>query len=561
MRIIELNIVLLVIALGFVFFINKAWKERKDSYRLKSFFLGGAQLGPTLTEHNSIGMTFAWAGGIWFFVTLAFAYGPWVILLQIFWSLSIIFFGLLFSPIHAATKNRTIHGFLEACYNKNVRKIACIATALGYIFNTGFELYWSGKMFSGVFDLRLTELSLPIGIVLSLFAAVYCNIGGYRANASTDKGQNILGVIALGCLAVFTALASQSQALLWSSIIFCAGGTAYIILSLNSPKSITESFSKKISIFSFFLAGVAYLISLVLSFSSQTTAIDTNVLKSSSPSYIFLIGLILFQLFYNVVDMANWQSVAANGDIPKEEHKKLSWSIIRSALYLNWFPALGGTIVGLALRASINVSTITDDNIFHHAFATVMPGSGEFIRGLILGIMLLGFLSATLSTADSYLMSATQTLIYDFFIHDKVQSLLKNEDIEGERKIVVLAKAMLYPIAIAMVIVFWFSYTKYRAIEGNALDFQMIMYAFALTLFSPVLYGLFGNKELIPKLQRTAFWSIAIGLLTAIFPYIYAVAKHVPAETRNILVWLTPVYSLISSSLVFFIGKSFIKKT
>lgn len=560
MGIFEIQIVILVIAAGFFYFVNKAWKQRKDSYRLKSFFLGGAKLGPTLTEHNTLGNTFAWSGGTWFFVTMAFFYGPWAALLQLPWCLSIVIFGLLFSKIHKVTQNKTIHGFLEVCYDRKVRIVACLATSLGYIFNTGFELFWSGKLFSSVFDLSLIDLALPVGIVLSIITAVYCNIGGYRANAMTDKAQNILSVIALAILSVFVALGSKSFPLILTSIIFSVGSFIYIIISLISKKSLTNYFSKIISSFSLIIALTTIVISIWLSSNSHVGIENNSLYQLKFPSVIFLVGLIFFQLIFNIVDMANWQSIAANGDIPKEDHNKMKWSIIRSALYLNWFPALGGTIVGLGLRTSLDASLITDNNIFHYAFSTVLVGQGEILRGLLLGVILLGFISSTLSTADSYLMASANTLTYDLFKHNKVKELLLKENPDEERKLIIQVKRILYPLSIFMVIFFWLCYHYYSKIGGNVLDFQMIMYSFAISLFTPVVYGLFSKNHQINLLGTTTFIAITIGILSSILPYLYTLIFDVSDSLRSILVNLTPIYSFLSSTIIFLVGKSFITK-
>lgn len=560
MGIFEIQIVILVIILGFIYFVNKAWKQRKDSFRLKTFFLGGAQLGPTLTEHNTLGMTFAWSGGTWFFVTMAFLYGPWVALLQIPWCLSIVIFGLLFTRIQNATRNKTIHGFLEICYDKKVRIVACLATSFGYIFNTGFELYWSGKLFSSVFDLNLIDLALPVGIVLSLITAVYCNIGGYRANASTDKAQNILGVLALALLAFFVAISSKSTSLIYTSIVFNTGSLIYIIISLISKKSLTSSFSKIISSFSLIIALTTIAISLWLSLKTNTSVENSILFQIKSPPLVFLFGLIFFQLIFNIVDMANWQGVAANGDVPIEEHNKIKWSIIRSALYLNWFPALGGTIVGLGLRTSMDLSLINDNNIFHFAFTTVLVGHGEIVRGFLLGIILLGFISTTLSTADSYLMAAANTLTYDLFKNKKIKLLLLSEDPIEEKKLISQVKGILFPLSVFMVLFFWICYYFYSKIGGNVLDFQMIMYSFAISLFTPVIYGLFSKNSQTNLLGTTTFIAILLGILSSILPYVYTLIFDVSDSLRGILVNLTPVYSFLISTLTFIIGKSLIVK-
>lgn len=547
MNFIEIQIIFLIVALGFYYFVNVAWKERKGSFALKSFFLGGAKIGPTLTEHNTIGMTFAWSGGTWFFATIAFTFGPWVLLMQIPWCISIIALGLLFSRIHAVTKNKTIHGFLQDAYGNKVRIIASIATALGYFFNTGFELYWSALLFCNI--IGRPELSLWVALIFASITAIYCSIGGYKANASTDKPQNIIGVAALSAVSIFAAYNSGSHILELTSLIFGVGSFVYIFLSYFFPDVITSKQAKILSRLAIILALLTVLCAFWLS-TQNSTPIDTVIFKNTPFPIHLLIGIVVFQLFFNIVDMANWQGIAANGDIDRKNHRQLKWAIIRSALYLNWFPALGGVIIGLALR--VGFTGVDDNNIFHFAFSTVLPNQDVFLRALVLGLLTLGFISTTLSTADSYLMSATHTISYDILYHKKVSELLATDTVEEEeRKFVLIAKRFLLPLSIMMVMLFWGAFKLYKQIGGNALDFQMIMYSFAISLFPSVIYGLFRGIDKAHRYDNIAFASILCGILASIVPYVTIVVSKSSPELRGLIVNLTPVYSVVLSSLIF----------
>src|SRR5262245_43908141 len=95
----QLAVSFAVIALGFYWFVKIASRRAPDSWRLKGFFLGGANVGPDLTEQNTLGITFAWSGGIWFFVTLAYNFGPWVLALQLPWCFSIFWLAALLRRI------------------------------------------------------------------------------------------------------------------------------------------------------------------------------------------------------------------------------------------------------------------------------------------------------------------------------------------------------------------------------------------------------------------------------------------------------------------------------
>jgi len=172
----------------------------------------------------------------------------------------------------------------------------------------------------------------------------------------------------------------------------------------------------------------------------------------------------------------------------------------------------------------------------------------------------LGFISTTLSTADSYLMAAANTLTYDLFKHNKVRELLLNENPEEEKKLIYQVKGILFPLSIFMVVFFWICYYSYSKIGGNVLDFQMIMYSFAISLFTPVIYGLFQKNKQSKLLGTTTFIAITFGILSSILPYLYTIFFEVSDSLRGILVNLTPIYSFLSSTLIFLLGKSFIIK-
>jgi hypothetical protein len=250
--------------------------------------------------------------------------------------------------------------------------------------------------------------------------------------------------------------------------------------------------------------------------------------------------------------MANWQTIAANSELGESEHGKLKWALVRSALYLNWFPALGGAIIGLALRSLADPS-INDSNVFQFAFANVLPTADPLWRGIVLGLLLLGFISTTLSTTDTYLMAATQTIVYDLLHHDKIVELLNSgNDLQQEKAYVKKAKRFLIPLSLVMVLTFWGAYELYKMIGGNAIDFQMIMYSFALALLTPVLYALFKGVEKAQELRVFAFRSIIGGILASIIPYATVVILGVESDVRSIVVNLTPLYSLFVSFIAFF---------
>jgi len=292
MSLVQIQIILGVVALGFVFFVNQAWKNRGNPHRLKSFFLADAKLGAERTENNTLGNTFAWSGGTWFYVLCSFTYGPLILLVQPVWCISLVVLSFLFTRIHSVTKNKTLHGFLGISYGSNVRKTASIATTFGYIFNTGFEMYWSSLLFA--FVLGKPELALPIALLVAMLVAIYCNIGGFGSNASTDKPQNLFGVVCLVILSSCVVFRTNSTPLIISNIVFGIGGAIYVILSLFRSEKFSRLHSKAVSGFAVILAVCAVCIAIFLSTKSGGANLYTGL--SPFPKSM-IIGLVLFMSF------------------------------------------------------------------------------------------------------------------------------------------------------------------------------------------------------------------------------------------------------------------------
>lgn len=540
----ELALSFAVIALGFFWFVRIASRKQSQSWRLKTFFLGGANVGPDLTEQNTLGITFAWSGGIWFFVTLSYHFGPWVLFLQLPWCLSIFWLAYLLRRILPAARNHTIHGYLGDVYGRPTQFAGAIATSLGYFLNTGFELFWAGLMFATA--VGRPELTVPVAFLLSVIGGLYCSIGGYIANAATDRPQNLLGVVALGVLAVLVPFAVDAGLVVRvCAALFAVGSLLYVTISLRTATGkVSDRTQSRLAL----VFGVAALIfAAILTLTRDASGVIAEP-RNSLPPLSLLVGIISFQLFFNIVDMANWQQIAANGEAPASTFPHISWSLARASLYLLWFPALGGVILGTALRYV--GAGIDDSAAFTHIFANTLPESSWIVRGLVFGVLFLGLLGSSLSTADSMAMSATQTLAYDIFLTARVRNALATGDELDEREIVRKARGLLILVSIGMVLVFWLMYLAYG---GDVFNFQTMMYSWALTLFPSILVALY-RADVARRCGWRALWSISAGVLAVTALFAVASSLEPGNPTRDWALQLMPIAALSTSGVLYSIG-------
>lgn len=535
----QLLCIFFIVGLGLYAFVKIAQREPRD-WHLKSFFLGGGKIGPDLTEHNTLDITFAWSGGIYFFALLAYQSGPWVMVLQLAWCFSIVVLALLLPRIIRRIRGQTIHGFLAEHYGQVAQVIAAVATTSGYVINAGYEFYWSALMLSSA--LGRPAMLLPLAVMFAVIAGTYCTIGGYRSNARTDKPQNLLGVASLAL--IVPLLAAQfhlSGVVLIASLIFAGGSVLYVVLTVVHSARTGGLPRRVLNTVAIAFAAVGFLVLGGIYAGAADGSAEQSLMVSKALSPSLLLGLLSFLPFFNVVDMQNWQQIAANEDMAESSYRDLSWSIVRATLYVYWFPSLGGVLIGTALRAY--PGTLTDTTLFNAVFASLAPDLPDVLRGLLIGFIVLGLIATSLSTFDSFLMSALQTIRYDLFGRKRLSEIkvgLGNAE-QKERAFVSLSRKLLIPIAVSMIVVFYYLDTAY---PGQILNFQAVMYAAPLMLIAPLLLALFTQSESRSRHSFAVSLSLSLGLLILFGMFRAFSAEGASAWEKEWLPNLMPVTAL-----------------
>ena len=209
-----------------------------------------------------------------------------------------------------------------------------MATTLGYFVNGGFEIFWASLLFAQ--SLGRPELKLPVAVTLAVVVGAYCRIGGYRSNATVDRPHNILGVASLATLVWFVTYSLRIDgAFQHASMFFTAGAALYVIISalmwygvVRPPAKVLDSLSLLYALSA--CGTVLYLISQ----SAQSPELQMLVAHAPIPWFL-IVSTVTFQVFFNVVDMQNWQQIAANADL--NDHRDIMSAIVRASLYLLWF--------------------------------------------------------------------------------------------------------------------------------------------------------------------------------------------------------------------------------
>jgi hypothetical protein len=498
-----------IVAVG-VIYIWKAKvgaKQRVKQDSFSTFFLGGGQVGSRLTSNNNWGLCFAFANSIWYYAFLGYYYGPLIFLLQAAWSISVIVIAYNLRRYINGSRDGTVHGFIGRLYGPNAALLAATATLLGYTLNVGFEIFYSAHLLSSIF--HGISLELFIAIAIALFVGGYCLLGGYVGSVETDPLQNKLGVLSL-----------------------------LILLGLVAAPLIEHGGAMP-------LTGAPFAI----------------------PSPAFIVGVITFSFFFNLVDMANWQSVAANRDLPDNQLDGVRTGLVWSAVLQLLAPALLATLFGAGLK--LLEGNLGDDSYFIAVLGTPL-GSIDVRTGFLVGFLILGFFSVTISSAGSYLLAAMQTLTVDVF-HRRRAATMRDpaasveERTLAEYRVLSWVKRGIVPVAVIMTLAFAGLYYLLGTINKSnlAFQFQFVMYGAATTLVPAVLYGLFRAPHADEKAHvgRAGFYSILAGLIFVVGPFAAAqlwweTIKAAPqalgiSATPDDIVNLAPLFGLVASAVTF----------
>ena len=465
---INIYIVVIIIVLGLSAYIVYASRKRKNSWKLFNFFLAGQTMPTRLAGQVYWGNSLALGNGIVFFSSLAVFWGPAALWVQVPWCIGMIFLGRIAPLIGRATEKDTLHGFLAKYIGSKARYIASIVTSFGFILNLGFEV-----MVGATIIVLLTgraDLMWVLLILLSLFFAAYCNIGGYRANAQTDKIQNYLGLMVI--IGLTTA--------------------AWFILPPqdSSGAMLTDFFG---SLFNF----------------------------NEVPIWPF-ISMCTYAFFVQFVDMSNWQNISAtrlsgsNWDI--DIKRDFKWAAISSFF-------VPGLLCVMLAYPFLGFGT-SDEQFLVDILKYLLP-IDQWYSGVLWGFVLFTLFGTMQSTADSFLMASSQTLSWDMIEHQEIKKAIEGhssdqtleKEVEPENihehpeyRITFKSRARMFPVAIAGGCVLY----GLSLLSDNIIQLMFLIFGSQLALLPAVIVCLYAQekkKKLSPFLANCSLLSIVCGFI------------------------------------------------
>ena len=275
--------------------------------------------------------------------------------------------------VHSRLRQATLNsdeisyaGVLSTWYGTNNRKLQQLIGVISLLFlitYAGAQLVAGGKALHVLFDWP-TWLGAVIGAVM---VSLYCFAGGIRASIWTDAAQSVVMIIAMGLLLVVA--------------VHSLGGINSTIANMQEVEGFLDWFPKKLA-----LPGVA-------------------------GGVLFAVGWLFAGL--SVIGqphvMVRFMALKDNSSMRQAR-----------AWYYLWFTGFYCLSIGVGLLSRIYLS---DSGNFDAELA--LPTMAlELLPPVLVGLVLAGIFAATMSTADSLVLSCSAAVTHDLLPHNIERPLL-----------------------------------------------------------------------------------------------------------------------------------------
>lgn len=369
-----------------------------------------------------------------------------------------------------AMQMRTVPEYFEQRFSSGIRLIAGILTFLTGVLNMGIFLQVEGRFLAIILDLPVESLPIIMAVLL-VFVMIYTTLGGMYSVIITDVFQFVLIVIGI----IVTSIFAFSH----------AGGATGMIDAVRN----------------------------------QFGSAGFNL--SEAPKYGLL--FVIWTSLYYLSGWSSWQPVV---------QRTLSMKSVSSAMKLfrissvfMFFRACMPMLWGIAALAILGV--VEDSQ-------TALPIMlVQVLPAAMIGIIVIGFLAASMSTYDSYLLSFSAILVQD--ICAPAVKLNMSDD-----------RRMLYTrIGIVVIAVFIYFWGVYYTFTDTV--FRIIALTGSLS-YAGIISGLVGGMYWKKANTKGAYIAFA---LSAIPPVYSLFETNVDPVHAGLLSFILAPVGLVIGSLIF----------
>lgn len=203
-------------------------------------------------------------------------------------------------------------------------------------------------------------------------------------------------------------------------------------------------------------------------------------------------SVIFLPLFYQFIDMSNWQRILAISQRNSEKRLERIENGLKIYAIESPFSWISILALGILLSSFIQHANIDINQLFIE-LPTYLISSVSLFENIIGYLYILSILSIMLSTIDSVLVATQFTFIYDVFPKTKKVLDKKNYDLSAKENSDVLQKAKLFtPVVILSgvlaYIIFDYDFIL-KGTSGETFLSMLLSFYTAMLSFFPAVYG------------------------------------------------------------------------
>lgn len=422
--------------------------------------------------------------------------------------------------------SKTLHGFIATLHNApKLRRFTACMSLIGFTGLAAFEIVWGARVLKVLFHGNISIYYLAIAI-LGFYLVLYLWLGGQRGTINTGQYQLVIAYIGIHAAVAWVILqpgvtASSIDAGVVVPLIVANG--LLMLWSRLRPVGRAAKAPSRTRVLNLITALSLLGMLICLLFFRELLSVHSLTWKPidrSSPEFLWqTTAFALLPLFFQFVDMTNWQRMASLAQLESRGllshvRKGLRQYLIESPL--SWLlPVL------LGLCAAKFLTLKPEEDPWDAFIARIIEQPG--LVGALLSIAVVSGIAAVfLSTADGLLSAIGYSFTYD--VHSRTRKLVDRQGSEDWKRSDVdyvigkgrTAMAVFLAVVIVIFILADIGSNNGEKILGVFLAFFAPMAAFAPSVMVPAVTRRAAKPAVAwLSIGSGAFVGIGLGVLSA----------------------------------------------
>lgn len=247
----------------------------------------------------------------------------------------------------------------------------------------------------------------------------------------------------------------------------------------------------------------------------------------------FIIGIFIINICMFLVSMSIWQRIAATRE--SSTMTKGLWSSVLGTAFSWTLLVIAACLVYVAIVPNQNENPLT-------TLLNFVGHSSGLLPKIILFVSVIGLFGSQLSTASTQLIATAHTIYED--ILSPYRKIALKDRIDLKRELTLSRVVLIIAAVLAITVVGVLSASGFSIV-----DLAFALYGSQLALFGPVIFALTKDRYKLKQVASYATIAVATGIILGWVAA--AVGKIYKIQD---LIFLSPVISLVSSSLILFMG-------